>query len=40
MGCVRSGLTILNISPYWQKVIIGLIILIAVGIDMMRKRRR
>lgn len=38
MGCVRSGLVLLNVSPYWQRVVIGSIILIAVGIDMLRKR--
>lgn len=40
MGCVRTGLTLLNVSANWQRVIIGLIILAAVGLDMLRRRMR
>ena len=40
MGCVRTGLTLLNVSANWQRVIIGLIILAAVGMDLIRRRMR
>lgn len=38
--CVlRNGLNLLNISAYWQQVTIGLVIALAVGIDLIRKKR-
>ncbi|MEI6914469.1 MAG: ABC transporter permease [Armatimonadota bacterium] len=39
-GCVRSGLNLAGVDSNWQRVIIGLIILVAVGIDMVRKQRQ
>ena len=33
-----NGLVILNVSSFWQQVIMGLVVLVAVGIDQYRKR--
>jgi ribose transport system permease protein len=33
-----NGLVILNVSSFWQQVIMGLVVLAAVGIDLYRKR--
>jgi ribose transport system permease protein len=40
MGVVRNGLNLLNVSAYWQKVAIGSIILVAVLVDVARRRNR
>ena len=40
MGVVRNGLNLLNVSAYWQKVAIGSIILVAVLVDVTRRRNR
>lgn len=39
MGVVRNGLNLLNVSAYWQKVAIGSIILLAVLVDSLRRRK-
>ena len=39
IGVLRNGLVLLGISPFWQETAIGLVILIAVGIDKWSKRR-
>jgi len=39
MGVVRNGLNLLNVSAYWQKAAIGSIILVAVWLDVSRRRR-
>jgi len=38
MGVVRNGLNLLNVPAYWQKVAIGSIILVAVLVDVARRR--
>ena len=38
MGVLRNGLTLLNVSPNWQKVVIGVVIVAAVWIDVLRQR--
>jgi ribose transport system permease protein len=40
MGVLRNGLTLLNVSPNWQKVVIGVVIVAAVWIDVLRQRTR
>lgn len=40
MGVVRNGLNLLNVSSYWQKSAIGAVILVAVLIDVSRRRKR
>ena len=38
MGVLRNGLNLLNVSTYWQTVVIGLVIVWAVWIDVLRRR--
>lgn len=40
MGLLSNGADLLNISNYWQQVIIGAVIILAVTLDELRKRRR
>lgn len=39
MGVLRNGLNLLNVSPFWQQIIIGAVVILAVFIDNFRKRR-
>jgi ribose transport system permease protein len=39
MCVLRNGLNLLNISSYWQQVTIGLVISLAVAMDLIRKKR-
>lgn len=34
---LQNGLTILNVGTYWQQVCMGLVVLMAVGLDRLRK---
>ncbi len=36
---IKSSLTLLSVSPYWNKVVIGIVIICAVFIDVIRKGR-
>ncbi len=38
MGLLRNGLNLMNVSVFWQQVFIGLIILLAVYLDVLRRR--
>ena len=40
MGLISNGSNLLGISPFWQQVVIGTIIVLAVAVDELRKRRR
>jgi ribose transport system permease protein len=40
MGVIRNGLVLLQVSPYWQELIIGGIIVLAAILDIVRSRRR
>ena len=40
MGVLSNGLTLLNVSSYYQQIVIGLIIVFAVYFDQVVKRRR
>jgi ribose transport system permease protein len=40
MGVLRNGLNLLNVSSFFQQVVIGAVIIVAVLIDMTLKRRR
>lgn len=35
---IRNGLNLLNVSSFWQQVVIGLVIAVAVGIDSLRRK--
>jgi ribose transport system permease protein len=37
MGVIANGLVLSNVSPYWQNVVSGLIVITAVAFDMFRK---
>jgi ribose transport system permease protein len=39
MGLLSDGSDLLGINPYWQQVIIGAVIIVAVWLDELRKRR-
>ncbi|MCY4598275.1 MAG: ABC transporter permease, partial [Bryobacterales bacterium] len=39
MGLLSNGSDLLGVNPYWQQVIIGAIIILAVALDEARKRR-
>ncbi len=38
LAVIRNGLNILNVSSFWQQVVIGAVIALAVGIDSLRKK--
>lgn len=38
MGVLRNGLNLLNVSSYWQTVVIGVVIVWAVWFDVLRQR--
>lgn len=38
MGVLRNGLNLLNVSSFWQTVVIGIVIVVAVWIDVLRQR--
>ena len=39
IGLLANGSDLLGINPYWQQVIVGLVIIAAVGFDEFRKRK-
>ena len=40
IGVLSNGLTLLNVNPYYQQIVVGLIIVFAVFFDQLVKRRR
>ena len=40
MGVLRNGLVLMAVSSYWQELIIGLVIVLAAVIDILRSRWR
>ena len=38
MGLLRNGLNLLNVSVFWQQILIGLVIIGAVYVDVLRRR--
>jgi ribose transport system permease protein len=38
MGVLRNGLNLMNVSAYWQTVVIGAVIVAAVWVDVLRQR--
>ena len=40
LGVLSNGLVLLDVNPFWQEVVRGTVIIIAVALDEMRKRRR
>ena len=39
MSAIKNAMVILKVSVYWQDLVIGLVIIAAVGIDQIRRRR-
>lgn len=39
ISLLANGMSILNVPPFWQRIVTGLALLLAVGIDQYRKRR-
>ena len=39
MGLLSNGSDLLGVSPYWQQAVIGAVIIVAVTVDELRKRR-
>jgi ribose transport system permease protein len=40
IGVLRNGLVLLGISPFWQTTIVGLVIILAVGVDKWTRARQ
>ncbi|MBI1940833.1 MAG: ABC transporter permease [Acidobacteria bacterium] len=40
MGLISNGSNLLGVSPFWQQVLIGSVIVLAVAVDELRKRHR
>jgi ribose transport system permease protein len=38
MGLLRNGLNLMDVSAFWQMVVIGVVIIVAVYIDVLRQR--
>ena len=39
LGVLRNGLNLLNVSAFWQQVVIGAVIALAVMTDTLRRRK-
>lgn len=40
IGTLQNEMIILNINPYWHKIVISLVLLVAITVDYLRRRRR
>jgi ribose transport system permease protein len=40
IGALSNAMIILEVSPYWQQVVLGIVLLIAITFDMWRRRRQ
>lgn len=40
IGVLNNGLVILNVSPYWQPIVVGGVVVLSVFVDQFAKRRR
>lgn len=39
MTTIYNGAVLLNVNPFWQRIIVGIILVITVAVDQLRKRR-
>ena len=39
LGTLNNGMVMLNIHTYWQQVISGIVLVVAVVFDVVKKRR-
>jgi ribose transport system permease protein len=37
MGVLRNGLVLMNVTAYWQQIVIGATIIVAILIDRLRR---
>jgi ribose/xylose/arabinose/galactoside ABC-type transport system permease subunit len=40
MAVIKNALILLGVNVYWQSVVIGIVIVLAVGLDAWRQSRR
>ena len=40
IGVLQNEMVMLNINPFWHKIVIGLVLLVAITFDYARRRRR
>ena len=40
IGVLNNGLVILNVSPYWQPIVVAIILVASVFFDQLAKKRR
>jgi ribose transport system permease protein len=38
MGLLRNGLNLMNVSAFWQQTLIGIIVIAAVYVDVLRRK--
>jgi ribose transport system permease protein len=38
LAVLANGTVLMNVSGYWQRVIVGLVVLVAVLVDLLRRR--
>ena len=38
LAVIRNGLNLLNVSSFWQQIVIGVVIAAAVGFDVIRNK--
>ncbi|MCD4669765.1 MAG: ABC transporter permease [Actinomycetia bacterium] len=38
MSVLSNGMVLMRVSPYWQNIVIGMIIIFAVGLDMYKRK--
>jgi ribose/xylose/arabinose/galactoside ABC-type transport system permease subunit len=39
MMVIETSMLLLKISPYWQNLVVGIIIIFAVGLDQYRRKK-
>lgn len=39
MGTLQNAMVMLNVSPYWHKIVISMVLLAAITVDYLRRRR-
>jgi ribose/xylose/arabinose/galactoside ABC-type transport system permease subunit len=39
LGILRNGLNLIGVTPYWQRVFIGALIIVTVSIDRIQHRK-
>jgi ribose transport system permease protein len=38
MAVLANGIVLMNVSGYWERIIIGLVVLVAILVDLVRRR--